>query len=100
MIFAHDEKLPRWWLKWTGSSSWWTFLMYIVQFVDGTVMFGVILLIGTGWSFLKPYLHAREKKLLMTVLPMQVWCHIRTPMPQTSLDITLSVTIRLRLRLS
>ncbi len=46
--------------------------MYIVQLIDGMVMFGVILLIGTGWSFLKPYLHPREKRLLMTVLPMQV----------------------------
>jgi hypothetical protein len=49
--------------------------MYIVQFVDGMVMFAVILLIGTGWSFLKPYLHPREKRLLMTVLPMQVRRH-------------------------
>jgi len=46
--------------------------MYIVQFIDGMVMFSVILLIGTGWSFLKPYLHVREKRLLMIVLPMQV----------------------------
>ena len=49
--------------------------MYIVQFVDGMVMFAVILLIGTGWSFLKPYLHVREKRLLMMVLPMQVRSH-------------------------
>jgi hypothetical protein len=49
--------------------------MYIVQFIDGMVMFAVILLIGTGWSFLKPYLHPREKRLLMTVLPMQVPLH-------------------------
>ena len=50
--------------------------MYIVQFIDGMVMFAVILLIGTGWSFLKPYLHPREKRLLMTVLPMQVRHHV------------------------
>jgi hypothetical protein len=48
--------------------------MYIVQLVDGMVMFSVILLIGTGWSFLKPYLHPREKRLLMIVLPMQASC--------------------------
>ena len=46
--------------------------MYIVQFIDGMVMFGLILLISPGWSFLKPYLHPREKRLLMIVLPMQV----------------------------
>jgi hypothetical protein len=49
--------------------------MYIVQLIDGMVMFGVILLIGTGWSFLKSYLHPREKRLLMIVLPMQVCSH-------------------------
>ena len=73
--FTLTHHCCRYWLKWTGSSSWWTFLMYIVQFVDGMVMFAVILLIGTGWSFLKPYLHVREKRLLMMVLPMQVRSH-------------------------
>ncbi|CAI0462350.1 unnamed protein product [Linum tenue] len=29
-------------------------------------------LIGTGWSFLKPYLHEREKNVLMVVFPLQV----------------------------
>jgi hypothetical protein len=55
-----------------------------VQFIDGMVMFGVILLIGTGWSFLKPYLHPREKRLLMAVLPMQVRCHACTLIEQPS----------------
>jgi hypothetical protein len=79
LLLLRDEAAGRYWLKWTGSSSWWTFLMYIVQFIDGMVMFAVILLIGTGWSFLKPYLHPREKRLLMTVLPMQVRHHVCTP---------------------
>ncbi|CAN1233941.1 Protein CANDIDATE G-PROTEIN COUPLED RECEPTOR 7 [Linum perenne] len=29
-------------------------------------------LIGTGWSFLKPYLQEREKSVLMVVVPLQV----------------------------
>jgi hypothetical protein len=32
----------------------------------------VIILIGTGWSFLKPYLQEREKNVLMIVIPLQV----------------------------
>ncbi len=58
--------------------------MYIVQFLDGMVMFAVILLIGTGWSFLKPYLHPREKRLLMIVLPMQVCSYSHHPLKPIS----------------
>ena len=30
------------------------------------------MLVGTGWSLLKPYLNIREKKILLAVLPLQV----------------------------
>jgi hypothetical protein len=32
----------------------------------------VILLIGTGWSLLKPFLNDREKKIIAVVLVLQV----------------------------
>ncbi|CAI0408894.1 unnamed protein product [Linum tenue] len=34
------------------------------------------ILIGTGWSFLKPYLQDKEKKVLMIVIPLQVVANI------------------------
>lgn len=45
---------------------------YIFGFFKGIMLFTVIILIGTGWSFLKPYLQEREKQVLMTVIPLQV----------------------------
>ena len=36
------------------------------------MFFSVIMLVGTGWSLLKPFLNIREKKILLAVLPLQV----------------------------
>ncbi|CAI0471680.1 unnamed protein product [Linum tenue] len=33
-------------------------------------------LIGTGWSFLKPFLQEKEKKVLMIVIPLQVLANV------------------------
>lgn len=36
----------------------------------------VVVLVGTGWSYMTPFLRDREKRLLMVVIPLQVWrCH-------------------------
>ena len=32
------------------------------------------MLIGTGWSYMKPLLNDREKRILMIVIPLQVGC--------------------------
>lgn len=40
------------------------------------LLFTVIVLIGTGWSFLKPFLQEKEKKVLMIVIPLQVIANI------------------------
>ncbi|KAF6144404.1 hypothetical protein GIB67_024631 [Kingdonia uniflora] len=56
----------------TGSAHGWDIAFYIFGFFKGTMLFTVIILIGTGWSFLKPYLQDREKNLLMTIIPLQV----------------------------
>lgn len=36
------------------------------------MLFTVILLLGSGWSFLKPFLNQREKKLVFAILLLQV----------------------------
>ncbi|KAL1568795.1 protein CANDIDATE G-PROTEIN COUPLED RECEPTOR 7-like [Salvia divinorum] len=49
-------------IKRTGSAHGWDVLFYIFSFLKGITLFSLIVLIGTGWSFLKPYLQDKEKK--------------------------------------
>ncbi|PRQ16723.1 putative Lung seven transmembrane receptor [Rosa chinensis] len=63
-------------IKRTGSAHGWDVLFYIFSFLKGITLFTLIVLIGTGWSFLKPYLADKEKKVLMIVIPLQVVANI------------------------
>ena len=56
----------------TGSGEGWSVVYYVFSFLKGVMLFVVILLIGTGWSLLKPYLHDREKRIILVVLCLQV----------------------------
>jgi len=38
----------------------------------GTVSLIILLLIGTGWIFIKPFLNTRDKRVFMIVIPLQV----------------------------
>ncbi|XP_020595146.1 protein GPR107-like [Phalaenopsis equestris] len=60
----------------TGNAHGWDVLFYIFSFLKGISLFTLIVLIGTGWSFLKPYLQDREKKVLMVVIPLQLVANI------------------------
>lgn len=59
-------------IKRSGTPHGWDVLFYIFSFLKGITLFTLIVLIGTGWSFLKPYLQDKEKKVLMIVIPLQV----------------------------
>ncbi|KAK7245223.1 hypothetical protein RIF29_40058 [Crotalaria pallida] len=63
-------------VKVTGLPQGWDVLFYIFQFIRVVLLFTVIVLIGTGWSFLKPFLQDREKKVLMIVIPLQVLANL------------------------
>ncbi|KDP25212.1 hypothetical protein JCGZ_20368 [Jatropha curcas] len=63
-------------IKKTGSAHGWDVLFYMFSFLKGVILFTLIVLIGTGWSFLKPYLQDKEKKVLMIVIPLQVVANI------------------------
>lgn len=63
-------------IKRTGSAHGWDVLFYIFSFLKGITLFSLIVLIGTGWSFLKPYLQDKEKKVLIIVIPLQVVANI------------------------
>jgi len=55
-----------------GSAAVWTVLYFIFAFVKGIMLFVLIALIGTGWSFVKPFLSDKDKKIFMVVIPLQV----------------------------
>ncbi|KAJ4834010.1 hypothetical protein Tsubulata_003993 [Turnera subulata] len=69
MICASEDTM---YVNKTGTPHGWDVAFYIFGILKGTMLFTVIILIGTGWSFLKPYLQEREKNVLMTVIPLQV----------------------------
>ena len=55
-----------------GVSDGWSEVYYVFAFLKGVMLFTVILLIGSGWSLMKSYLNAREKKIILFVLSLQV----------------------------
>jgi hypothetical protein len=55
-----------------GHAEGWTVMYYVFTFIRGTFLFTVILLIGTGWSFVKPFLSSNEKKVVFCVMFFQV----------------------------
>ncbi|XP_059628958.1 protein CANDIDATE G-PROTEIN COUPLED RECEPTOR 7-like [Cornus florida] len=63
-------------IKKTGTAHGWDVLFYIFSFLKGITLFTLIVLIGTGWSFLKPYLQDKEKRVLMIVIPLQVVANV------------------------
>ncbi|KAJ6763017.1 hypothetical protein OIU79_023705 [Salix purpurea] len=69
MICAAEDRM---YVSKTGTPHGWDVAFYIFGFFKGIMLFTVIILIGTGWSFLKPYLQEREKNVLMMVIPLQV----------------------------
>ncbi|KAK8503840.1 hypothetical protein V6N13_021623 [Hibiscus sabdariffa] len=73
LIFEAEDKS---YIKRTGSAHGWDVLFYIFSFLKGVMLFTLIVLIGTGWSFLKPFLQDKEKKVLMIVIPLQVVANI------------------------
>ncbi|KFK38350.1 hypothetical protein AALP_AA3G102700 [Arabis alpina] len=73
LICAAEDKH---YVKVTGTPHGWDVLFYIFQFIRVVLLFTVIVLIGTGWSFLKPFLQEKEKNVLMIVVPLQVLANI------------------------
>jgi len=59
-------------IRTTGHAELWSFVYYGFSFLKGIMLFTVILLIGSGWSFIKPFLNHREKRIILFVLILQV----------------------------
>ena len=43
-----------------------------MNFIKGSFLFTVILLIGSGWSFVKPVINDKERKVIFLVLLLQI----------------------------
>lgn len=58
----------------TGHNTAWSVMFYIFSFAKCALMAIVTLLVGAGWSVLKPFLNDREKRILIIALALQVRC--------------------------
>lgn len=54
----------------------WAVLYYIAHLLKGALLFVILVLIGTGWTFLKHVLAPRDKRLFMAVIPLQVLANV------------------------
>jgi hypothetical protein len=48
------------------------YMYYFVNTLKGLLLFTVILLLGSGWSVMKPFLGERDKQVLLAIIPLQV----------------------------
>merc|ERR1719474_1186189 len=54
----------------------WAVLYYMTHLLKGGLLFFTIVLIGSGWAFIKHILSSNEKKVFMVVLPLQVLANV------------------------
>lgn len=69
----------------TGQPDGWNIAFYIFSFVRGILLFSVIVLIGTGWSFLKPFLSDKEKKVRFRRMQIPSSCSAASSIPADEL---------------
>ncbi|CAI5729231.1 unnamed protein product [Peronospora destructor] len=74
-LFA--EAMRAYYMKCNGDTlTAWTAVTYTVLSLKGILLFSVLMLIGTGWSLLKPHLSQKDKSVLSLVLVLQVVSNI------------------------
>lgn len=56
----------------TGHNSAWNVMFYIFSFLKGLLMAVVTLLVGAGFSILKPFLTEKDKKILLIAVALQL----------------------------
>lgn len=58
-------------IKTSGTPHGWNTVYYFFSFIKGMLFFAVIVLIGTGWSYMKPFMTERDKQLMLAILVVQ-----------------------------
>lgn len=59
-----------------GSPDGWNIAFYIFNFFRGMLFFTVVVLVGMGWSYMKPFIGDKEKRILLILVPLQVFANI------------------------
>ncbi|XP_063244645.1 protein GPR107 [Bacillus rossius redtenbacheri] len=54
----------------------WAILYYVAHLMKGAVLFITIVLVGTGWTFIKHILSEKDKKIFVIVIPLQVLANV------------------------
>ncbi|XP_013775120.1 protein GPR107-like [Limulus polyphemus] len=54
----------------------WAVLFYITHLLKGALLFVTLVLIGTGWTFIKHIFTDKEKKMFIIVIPLQVLANV------------------------
>mmetsp|Transcript_10798 Transcript_10798/g.14079 ORF Transcript_10798/g.14079 Transcript_10798/m.14079 type:complete len:472 (-) Transcript_10798:76-1491(-) len=63
-------------VKVTGYAFGWNLVYYFFVTLNGISFFTVLLMIGSGWTLLKPTLNEWEMKVLLFVLPLQLFANL------------------------
>ncbi|KXZ52730.1 hypothetical protein GPECTOR_8g123 [Gonium pectorale] len=71
-----SQALMVYYIERTGSADGWNIAYYVFTFLRGILFFTVVVLIGTGWSYMKPFLGEKEARIIMIVVPLQVFANI------------------------
>ena len=63
----------------------WDYLYYVTASMKGVMLFTCIIMLGTGYSTLKPFLSNREQKVIVLIIPLQLVLNlIQAVLEQTS----------------
>ncbi|XP_058215773.1 protein CANDIDATE G-PROTEIN COUPLED RECEPTOR 7-like [Rhododendron vialii] len=73
LFFEAEDKH---YIKVSGTPHGWDLWFYLFHCLRALLLLTIIMLIGTGWTILKPCLHANDKKILAVGVIIQVFASI------------------------
>ncbi|XP_058215705.1 protein CANDIDATE G-PROTEIN COUPLED RECEPTOR 7-like [Rhododendron vialii] len=76
LLNLFSEAEDKHYIKVTGTPHGWDLWFYLFHCLRALLLVTVIMLIGTGWTILKPCLHANDKKILAVGVTIQVIANI------------------------
>ncbi|KAI9189533.1 hypothetical protein H9P43_000966 [Blastocladiella emersonii ATCC 22665] len=61
----------------------WDWAAYIFTFIKSSLAVSIVALIGAGWSFVRPILPAKERKLILWIIPLQLAANVARVLLET-----------------